>query len=258
MTASSDAVAVTAAQAISGVRLLEADPELGSRLSGEELVQARRHAVLATVALDRGHWELDRLRDDDAARGEVHGFLMLSGVLMTEVSTVGHACVRLVTPGEIVLLDEPQTNSTPASWGIVVLAHARLAVLDDRVLVIAQRWPRLLSMILKRAGQHVQHGLLQQAISQLPRVQDRLLALLWSIADRQGVVRPDGVWVPMALTHDTLAQMVGARRPTISLGLRSLTEQGVLRADNDGWLIAHDSVKLLSPNIEEPATGGIR
>jgi CRP-like cAMP-binding protein len=115
-----------------------------------------------------------------------------------------------------------------------------------------------LSAILKRAGQQLQQALWQQAISQLPRVEDRLLALLWSIADRKGVVRPEGVWVPIALTHDTLGQMVGARRPTISLGLRSLTEQGLLRAEKDGWLITHSSLELLSPTSEDSGAGGIR
>lgn len=182
---------------------------------------------------------------------------MLSGVVMSEASIAGRPCVRLVTPGEIVLFDEPESSSTSASWGLVVLADARVAVLDDRLLAIAQRWPRLLSAILKRAGQQSQQALLQQAISQLPRVEDRLLALVWSIADRQGVARPDGVWVPMTLSHDTLAQMVGARRPTITLALRSLTEEGVLHAEKGGWLIARDSVKLLSPSSDEPAAGGI-
>lgn len=86
----------------------------------------------------------------------------------------------------------------------------------------------------------------------------RLLALLWSIAEWQGVVRPDGVWVPMALTHETLAQMVGARRPTVSLGLRALAEQGMVRAESDGWLIAAGSLQLLSPSSQAPVEGGAR
>jgi CRP/FNR family cyclic AMP-dependent transcriptional regulator len=80
----------------------------------------------------------------------------------------------------------------------------------------------------------------------LPRVEDRLLALMWSLADRRGTVRTDGVHVPLSLTHETLAQMIGARRPTVSLGLKALSEQGVLSADGDGWLIARDSLDQFS------------
>lgn len=255
---STASVLAAPAQTVSGVRLLEVDPELGERLTGDELREARQHALLASIALGPGRWELDRLREDDAVRGEVHGLLMLSGVLMAEVSIAGQSCMRLVVPREIVLLDELDIAALPTGWGMVVPRYARLVVLDDRLLVIAQHWPRLLSAILKRAGQHTQHGLLQQAISQLPRVEHRLLALLWSIAEWQGVVRPDGVWVPMTLTHETLAQMVGARRPTVSLGLRALAEQGMLRAEKDGWLIAADSVQLLSPSSQEAAPGDVR
>jgi CRP/FNR family cyclic AMP-dependent transcriptional regulator len=52
---------------------------------------------------------------------------------------------------------------------------------------------------------------------------DRLLALMWSLADRRGIVREDGVYVPLSLTHETLAQMIGARRPTVTLGLKALS-----------------------------------
>ena len=65
---------------------------------------------------------------------------------------------------------------------------------------------------------------------------------MWSIADRRGVVRGDGVWVHLPVTHATLAQMIGARRPTVSLGLRTLSERGFLSAENGGWLISRASL----------------
>jgi DNA-binding GntR family transcriptional regulator len=44
------------------------------------------------------------------------------------------------------------------------------------------------------------------------------------------------------LMNEALARRIGARRPTVSLGLKALSERGVLRADGDGWLIARDSL----------------
>jgi CRP-like cAMP-binding protein len=76
-------------------------------------------------------------------------------------------------------------------------------------------------------------------------VDDRLLALMWMIAERTGIVRPDGIFVPLAVTHETLACMIGAQRPTISLALTRLRTDGVLRADTGGWLIAHGSIDRL-------------
>ena len=58
-----------------------------------------------------------------------------------------------------------------------------------------------------------------QAISQLVRVDRRLLALFWHLAERWGRVTGDGVLVPLTLSHRMLSQLVGARRPTVSTAL---------------------------------------
>jgi CRP-like cAMP-binding protein len=99
-----------------------------------------------------------------------------------------------------------------------------------------------LSAILKRAAQQTASTLVQQAISQLPRVEDRLLALMRTIAQREGVARPDGIFIALAATHDTLAHMIGAQRPTVSLGLAHLAEEGRLRPEPDGWTLASDEL----------------
>jgi CRP-like cAMP-binding protein len=149
-------------------------------------------------------------------------------------------------PRDLVLLGGREAGAVSARWGWSVLDPARLAVLDQRLLVIGQRWPGLLSAILQRAAEQTQQALLQQAISQMPRVEDRLLALLWSVADRQGVVRSDGVWVHLPVTHDTLAAMIGARRPTVTLGLHALADRELLRPEGHGWVLAQTSLKTLS------------
>ncbi|MGH2832975.1 MAG: helix-turn-helix domain-containing protein, partial [Solirubrobacteraceae bacterium] len=67
-------------------------------------------------------------------------------------------------------------------------------------------------------------------------------ALFWSIADRQGTVRADGIWVELSLTHEMLAHMVGAQRPTVSLGLARLSDSGLLHSQSEGWLINPESL----------------
>jgi CRP/FNR family transcriptional regulator, cyclic AMP receptor protein len=230
-----------------GVRLLEADPDLGAGLGDDELDEARRYVVLPTLALESGPWRVPELEATHGVRGEVRGFLVLSGAVTVELAIAVRRCVRLLTPGELVLLDGWAVNSMPVQTGWAVVDPATVAIFDERLLVIASRWPGLMSQILKRAAQQVRHALLQQAISQLPRVEDRLLGLLWSIADRQGVVRSDGIWVHLPVTHATLAQMIGARRPTVSLGLRTLGERGLAVSEGDGWLLSPDSLELFEP-----------
>jgi CRP/FNR family transcriptional regulator, cyclic AMP receptor protein len=224
------------------VRLLDADPDLGARLQGEELDQARKYAMLPAVHLDQGSWDIQQLRDARGVRGEVYGFVLTEGTITIEARFAARRAARMLAPNELILLDGWDNDTLPVQWGWTVLEPTTIAVLDERLEIIAQRWPSLMTALVIRGADQTRHAVLQQAISQLPRVEERLLALMWSLADRRGVVREDGVHVPLSLTHEALAQMVGARRPTVSLGLKALNERGVLRADGDGWLLARDSL----------------
>lgn len=47
-----------------GVRLLDADPDLASDMSPEELAEAQEHVVLPTITLDPGQWDVHELRGD--------------------------------------------------------------------------------------------------------------------------------------------------------------------------------------------------
>jgi CRP-like cAMP-binding protein len=235
---------IASRQAHYGVRLLVAEPDFEQPLEGNALQQAREHIVLPDVELDAGALEIDQLRQADGVRGRLHGFLILDGSLGVNLQMSGRTCTRLIGPRELVLLDGIERDSIPVQWQWTVLAPARLALFDDRLHTIAQRWPPLLSAILERAAHQTRNAFLQQAISQLPRVEERLLALFWSIADRQGVTRADGTWVKLPVTHDALAHMVGAQRPTVSLGLTRLADGGMLRVEGDGWLISRDSLEL--------------
>jgi CRP-like cAMP-binding protein len=241
-----------------GVRLLEVDPDLAIGLGREELAEARQHVVLPTVTLDPGPWDVQELGQARGVSGEVRGFLVISGAVTTDLAIGGLLCTRLLTPGELVLLDGWESDSIPVRTGWTALEQATVAVLDHRLVVIACRWPGLMTALLKRAAQQIHHALLQQAICQLPRVEDRLLALFWSIADRQGVVRANGVWVRLLVTHATLAQMIGGRRPTVTLGLRALSDQGLITAQDGGWLLAPGSRDVfLAPSARPDIAEGV-
>lgn len=244
-----------------GVRLLDVDPELGSGLEGDQLAEARDHAVVAAVMLPPGAWALDQLAAARGVRGEVHGFLVVDGVVIARAALVRRVSGRLIFAGAVVLVDAGEEASISVQWGWSAVTRTRLAVLDDRLLMIGARWPRLLAALLRRAAHQNLQALLHQAISQLPRVEDRLLALMWSIADRRGIVRGDGVYVPLPVTHQALAQMIGAQRPTVTLGLARLAEEDLLRPEKGGWVIDPRSAAQFqraedAPDVDErPAAG---
>ena len=66
---------------------------------------------------------------------------------------------------------------------------------------------------------------INMAIIHQARVNVRLLMLLWHLADRWGRVRSEGVALPLHLTHSVLADLVAARRPTVTSALSELARQ---------------------------------
>src|SRR5262249_2728326 len=78
----------------------------------------------------------------------------------------------------------------------------------------------------------------------------------WTLAERWGRVEPDGVVVDLPLTHTSLGFLVGARRPTISRGLKNLAEDGLLVHDRGAWTLAADSRdQLVSDEVPSNAAG---
>jgi CRP/FNR family cyclic AMP-dependent transcriptional regulator len=64
------------------------------------------------------------------------------------------------------------------------------------------------------------------AVCQIIGIEVRLLIVLWHFADRWGRVTPEGVMLPLPLSHGLLAGIVGSRRPTVSTALGSLRNRG--------------------------------
>ena len=56
--------------------------------------------------------------------------------------------------------------------------------------------------------------------------------------DRWGRVTPQGIKIPLPLTHSLLALVVGARRPTVTSAVRSLARAGRLKpCPRSQWLL---------------------
>jgi CRP-like cAMP-binding protein len=78
----------------------------------------------------------------------------------------------------------------------------------------------------------------QMAIGDTRRVDERLLALFAHLGDRWGRVTPDGIHVPVRLTHELIALLIGAQRPTVTTGLGELRRQGrLVKRPDRTWLL---------------------
>src|SRR5215208_2860957 len=222
------------------IHLLEADPDLGALLSDARRTDAERELVVRTHRLPVGPWDVSRLA---GASGDHIGLLILDGVLARELVVADHVSAELLGPGDVVRPWQGTTRAAllPVDAVWTVLSSLTVAVLDRRFAAEAARYPEITSALFDRLGERSLRLATTQAISQLTRVDRRLKALFWHLAERWGRVAGDGVVVPLALTHRILGQLVGARRPTVSTALSELAERGELVRRSDGsWLLRGD------------------
>jgi CRP-like cAMP-binding protein len=98
---------------------------------------------------------------------------------------------------------------------------------------------------------------INMAIIHQARVNVRLLMLLWHLADRWGRVRSEGVVLPLHLTHSVLADLVAARRPTVTSALTELARLGLVIPLDRGWLLSGDPPgELLEIQLIHVSAGG--
>jgi CRP/FNR family cyclic AMP-dependent transcriptional regulator len=242
------------------VRLLELDPDLGALLPRERRREAEETLAVRVQKLSVGAWDVSRLRTLGA--GHV-GLLLLDGVLARDVIVADLVSAELLGPGDLVRpWDDPDADGTllPLDVEWWVLSAARVALLDRSFAMRSARWPEVTAALFGRQSERVLRLATQQAVSQLTRVDRRLLALFWHLAERWGRVGAEGVVVPLALTHRLLGQLVGARRPTVSTALGELAERGdlVRRADGSWLLTGRPPEALTRPGARRRAQDLLR
>jgi CRP-like cAMP-binding protein len=223
-----------------GIRLLEAQPDLAEGLSPEDEAEARRHVVALLDSLDTGPWEP---ADSYALDPAFMGLLLVDGMLSRDVELGGRRCSELLGPGDLLRpwdYDEGYAASVPAESAWTVLEPTRVAVLDGRFARVACRYPELVAKLIGRTLRRSRWLAILLTISSMPRVDARVQALFWHLADRWGRVTLDGVVVPVRLTHDMIGRLVGAHRPSVTTALSELSRANRIARLPHGWLLRGD------------------
>ena len=217
------------------VQLLDVDPDLAHDLDPRRAREAAQRLYARVTDIQRGRWA-----PETAAGNQPIALLVLEGLLLREATVGDHPAAELLGPGDVVRAwdDEEQDELLPRTIGWTALAPTRVAVIDRGLAVRAAQWPEVFAALLDRAARRAERLVVLQAIAHLTRVDDRLLALMWCLAERWGRVVPDGVVVSLRLSHRTLAGMVGARRPSVTTALGQLLARGEIERRDDGeWVL---------------------
>jgi CRP/FNR family transcriptional regulator, cyclic AMP receptor protein len=237
------------------VSLLRLDPELGRGLSPGR-AQAARSVRARVLTPDVGRWH----PEPDAGAHEALGVLVVDGVLCRSV-TIGHeGSDDVMGTGDVFYPWAPDVDSdvlhARVAWE--VLTPARLAVLDRDLMRLLAPFPEVIAEIVYRYGDRSRTQAALTATAHVKRVDIRLLALFWRLAERFGTVTPEGVVIPIRLTHSRLARIVGAQRPSVTTALNRMVRDGrVLRTAGE-IVLSHDSIETLDAFAAAPSQEGDR
>jgi CRP/FNR family transcriptional regulator, cyclic AMP receptor protein len=228
----------------STIRLLEALPDLRQGLDAQQVAVATARVVARTVHLRAGNWTPSSVgchRDHVA-------LLVVEGILSRTVTLAGRTVVELLGDEDLLRPwdDHVEPTSVPAAVTWTVLRPTELAVIDERLAARIGPWPAISASLLNRTVGRSRGLVRHLAILDQPRLDVRLVLLFWELADRWGKVAPDGVSVPLPLTHQTLGRIVRAQRPSVTAALKDLRERGFLSRGADGtWVINGDPSEQL-------------
>jgi CRP/FNR family transcriptional regulator, cyclic AMP receptor protein len=219
------------------ISIVDADLDLAELLDDAELERARRDALARVQRLSPGTWDPVAAREADVHH---RGFLIVEGLLSRDVDVLGRRCVELLGPGDVMRpwSWDAEGSHVRAEVGWAVLEPTTLAVLDHGLVKRMVPWPQLGVELFNRGTRRAHHLAVALAIAHHQRVDDRLLLTLWHLAERWGKVHSDGIVLPLPLSHQRLADLVGAHRPTVTGALGDLAKAGAIdRRDSGDWVL---------------------
>jgi CRP/FNR family cyclic AMP-dependent transcriptional regulator len=223
--------------------LLREDPELAEAIPAER----RRKAIDECVAREIEMPQIGGETSSERLAGRGVGLLILEGHLIRRVGLVDRFGAELVGEGDLLRPwhDQHDSPMLPLQTGWSVVNPARVAVLDESFNGCLSRYPELCAALVGRAVQRARYLAVQMAIVHQPRVEDKLHMLLWHLAGRWGRVRPDATVLKLRLTHQALAELVAARRQTVTTALSSLARSELVQTDGETWLLYGDPPREL-------------
>ena len=221
------------------VALLDVDPDLAAAIPADRIAALRNELTTAVYRLPRA------VMPEPPARtsGDAHlGYLILKGLLLREVAVCGRPTAELLGPGDLV---RPWTSDSadllPVRVKWTVLEQALLADLGAAFTARLSGRPELVEALIARSVGRAEALAVQRSIASHVRVDVRVLAFLWHLAERFGVVVPGAVRINVPLTHSVLARLVGARRPTVTTALQRLVHLGYLSRDARAFVLSGDA-----------------
>jgi CRP/FNR family cyclic AMP-dependent transcriptional regulator len=231
--------------------VLDLDDDLAEELEVRMRFSARQHATARILHAEGGACELSGWLQTIA---DGPGLLLIDGVMAIETQVADRTVTELVGAGDLLQPPSPlQDDLVDRRIAWRALSPARLALLDGDFADRIRSWPQLSRALCRRAERRTTDLAVLRAISGQPKLDVRLVLLLWHLAGRWGRVEPNGLRLPLPLTHRLLGQLVGAERPSISHALGRLSQAEIVTGSAGDWHLHGKLDQHLEALIEHPA-----
>jgi CRP-like cAMP-binding protein len=207
------------------VRVLEVDPDLGASIVREQRAAATSSAVARVLRFNPGPWAFRPMENAGL------GALILEGMVLVRVNFADlRAHVELLGEGDVISPWHGMSTQpvAPCVVSARVISHLEIAFLDRGFTQRTVHWPEIHAALMQRLLGRARMMSMQSAINSRPRIEERLELTLWQLAYRFGRVTPEGFKLDLPLSHAQLAEIVCARRPSVTIAIARLREQGNL------------------------------
>jgi CRP/FNR family transcriptional regulator, cyclic AMP receptor protein len=220
--------------------LLLLDRRLGAGLSRSQRADAKRELMARTTLLRPGDSGAELFRTG------LFGALVVEGALARRVCTDRGRSLEVIVKGDL-LRPWQEDSGWVIESTIDALVTTRVAVIDRFAGDSLCKFPPVIEALLERAFRRIRSMATQAAFDSRAGMDQRVLASMRHLADRCGEKGADGVVIPLPLTHQMIADLLGAQRPSVSAAISRLSAEGMMRrTDGRGWVLRPESDRLLT------------
>jgi CRP/FNR family transcriptional regulator, cyclic AMP receptor protein len=223
--------------------VLQADPGLASEVVASERSRAIEASRAPVRVFSPGEWVFAPAPDRLSL-----GALVLMGMLVLRVEFGECSHLEVLGQGDVInpwLLGSETTLQEQIS--VHVMQSGAVALLDGSFAVRMRPWPEVFAALMRRQVMRTRRMVLQASILSRPRVDERLELMLWRLADQFGSMTREGLLVRLPFTHLELAEMIAARRSTVTLAVgRLLAEDRIRRPARNQWLLPRQELTRLA------------
>ena len=223
--------------------MLDVDRELAADIAPNERARAIQASRAPVRALALGEWQFEPSLETTSL-----GAVILVGMVVLRMDLAGYRHLEVLGKGDVLNPWRlPTDTPLEEQVGVSVVQSGYVALLDRRFALQMTPWPEVFAALMRRQVMRTRRMMLQACILSCSRVDERLELLLWRLADQFGVMTREGLHVRLPFTHLQLAEMIAARRSTVTLAVSRLVAEDRLRCPRrNEWLLPHQQLERLS------------